>query len=114
MKKMNKNNKICRLSVLASSIIAASSASAMQSLTDGDLSSVTAQDGITVQVSTPSITIDRIDQCFDSTTMCSTLTGADASKLTLANVAINRIGLDGAAAAGNFVATATLDAYHQC
>jgi hypothetical protein len=47
MKKMNKNNKICIVSLfLPLSIIAANSASAMQSLTDGDLSSVTAQDGV--------------------------------------------------------------------
>lgn len=108
---MNKYNKMRRLSALATSILAASSASAMQSLTDGDLSGVTAQDGVTLQVSTPSITIDRVDHCFDSTTGCSTLTGPDASKLTLANIAINRIGLNGAAAAGNFVATATVDAF---
>jgi hypothetical protein len=110
MKKMNNNNKMRRITALATSILAIGSASAMQSLTDGDLSGVTAQDGITLQLSTPSITMTKVDQCFDSTTGCSTLTGLDASKLTLANVAINKIGMNGAAAAGNFVATATIDA----
>lgn len=111
MKKMNKNNKMHRLSLLTLSILVASSASAMQSLTDGDLAGVTAQDGVTVQLSTPSVTIARVDQCFDSSTGCSTLTGPDAAKLTLANIAINKIGMNGAPAAGNFVATATADAY---
>jgi hypothetical protein len=110
IKKMNKNNKLHRLSILALSVMAANSASAMQSLTDGDLSGVTAQDGVTMQISTPSITIDQIDQCFDSSTLCSTLTGADAAKLSLTNIAINRIGMNGAAAAGDFVVTTTIDA----
>lgn len=97
--------------MLSASIMAAGSASAMQSLSDGDLSGVTAQDGITLQISTPSISIARVDQCFDSTTGCATLTGPDAAKLSLANVAINKIGLNGAPATGNFISTATIDAY---
>lgn len=112
MKKMNKNNNMRRLTVLASSILAAGSASAMQSLSDGDLSGVTAQDGLTVQISSPSISMDSVVQCFDSSILCtSALTGDDASRQALNDVELSPIGLNGAAATGNVTATATIDAF---
>lgn len=115
MKKMNKNNKMRRFSLLATSLFVASSASAIQSLTDGDLSGVTAQDGVTIELEVPSVAISSVVQCFDSTNQCSSISasgsGFDDSKLTMANLAINKIGMDGAAAAGNFLATTTIDAF---
>lgn len=108
---MNKNNMMRKINLLVAAMAAAGNVSAMQSMTDGDLSGVTAQDGLTVQISIPQVTAASVTQCMDSSTGCSTLTGADASKLTMSGLSMTKVNLTGAAVAGNINATATIDAF---
>lgn len=99
-----------KINLLVAAMAAAGNVSAMQPMSDGDLSGVAAQDGLTVQVSSPQVSMPAFTQCLDSST-CSTLTGADASKLVMSGLNISKVDMTGASAAGNFNVTSTIDAF---
>jgi len=107
---MNKNNMMRKINLLVAAMAATGNVSAMQSMSDGDLSGVAAQDGLTVQISLPQVTATTVTQCLDSTT-CSALTGSDASKLAMSGLSISKVDMTGASVAGNLNATSTFDTF---
>lgn len=87
-------------------------AHAMDSLSEGELSEIAGQDGLTASFSSPGVTADKFILCLDSSTRCSqSYTGANASALSLNNVRLERVGLNGASpGVGSMTGSLTLDA----
>ena len=110
---MNKNKVLGPVGAFALSLLASGMASAFEALTEGELAEVSGQDGLTVGISSPGIAASKIIYCVDSSTNCaSAYTGANASALSLNNVTLSKVGMNGAnPGVGNLTGTMTLDAF---
>lgn len=103
MNNYNKNKGLFRLSVLAAALSALSApVSALESLDDHDLSGVIGQDGITMELTAPQLSIDSQTQYYDTADISNPTVGANASSVTMSNISIRPINLDGSAKAGDW------------